>query len=114
MKLIKHPLVLIIGFLAIAFVFLQQNSSTYISDKPLVLNQNNPEIHIYSSQNCKYCHIAKDFFNKHNLSFKEFDIDTSEKHMQTFYLLGGRGTPLLIVNKQIIHGYDERLIRNAL
>jgi len=114
MKLIKHPLILVIGFFAVAFAFLQHHSSTYISDKPLELTQHNPDIHMYSSQNCKYCEIAKAFFNKHQLPFKEFDIDTSNKNLQTFYLLGGKGTPLLIVNKQIIHGYDERLIRNAL
>ncbi|MCW9048298.1 MAG: hypothetical protein OQK46_09505 [Gammaproteobacteria bacterium] len=94
---------------------MQHYSKQMLSDEPLVLTKSNPpDIVMYSTENCPYCYITKEFFKKHNLAFKEYDINRSEKHMQMFYLLGGRGTPLVIINKEIIHGFDEQQMRKAL
>jgi len=115
MRLIKHPLFIIFALFIAGYFFIQQYAQQHISDAPLTLTKANPpSIVMYSSANCMYCHIAKQFFNKHNLAFTEYDIDNSAKHREMFYILGGRGTPLIIVNKEIIYGYDERLIRKAL
>ena len=111
----KQPAIIIFVLFIAGFFLVQHYSKQMISDEPLVLKKANPpEIVMYSTQNCPYCYITKEFFKKHNLPFKEYDIDRSEKHMQMFYLLGGRGTPLVIINKEIIHGFDERLMRKAL
>ncbi|MDX1353626.1 MAG: glutaredoxin family protein, partial [Thiomicrorhabdus sp.] len=111
----KHPLFIIVALFFVGFFFVKQYAEKYISDAPIVLNKANPpKIIMYGSQTCMYCHIAKRFFEKHNLPYTEYDIDTSDKHREMFYILGGRGTPLLIVNDEIIHGYSERLIRDAL
>jgi len=69
---------------------------------------------MFGSQSCHYCAIARSFFKKHKLSYTENDIDQSIKHREMFYRLGGQGTPLIIVNKSIIHGFDEKQIRAAL
>jgi len=115
LHIFKHPLFIIFALFIAGYFFIQQFAQQHISDEPLVLSKANPpKIIMYGSQNCMYCHIAKQFFRKHNLPFTEYDIDASSKHREMFYILGGKGTPLLIVNNEIIHGYDERLIRNAL
>ncbi len=111
----KQPALVIFALFIIAFFTLKHYAVNQISDEPVVLKKGNPpEIIMYSTQDCGYCILAKAFFKKHKLPFTEYDIERSEKHMKMFYLLGGRGTPLLIINKEIIHGYDERLIRKAL
>ncbi len=108
--------IVIIFVLFIGGFFLVQNFATQmLSDEPLILtNANPPEIIMYGTQTCSYCYITKSFFNKHNLPFVEYDIERSKKHMEMFRLLGGRGTPLVIINKQIIHGFNEELMRKAL
>jgi len=96
----KHPAFIIFGLLIVGFIFIQQYVHQHISDEPVVLTKADPpHIIMYGTQSCMYCHIAKTFFEKHQLPYS---------------LLGGRGTPLIIVNKEIIHGYDEQQIRNAL
>lgn len=111
----KHPLFIIFALFIAGYFFIQQYTQQYISDEPLVLTKANPpQIIMYGTKNCMYCYIAKQFFDKHQLPYTEYDLDDSDKNLQTFYLLGGKGTPLLIVNKEIIHGFDERLIRKAL
>lgn len=111
----KHPVVIMIALFLAGYFFIQQYTQQLISDEPVTLTKGNPpSIIIYSSQSCMYCHIAKQFFAKHNLPYTEYDIDDSLKNREMFSILGGRGTPLLIINKEIIHGYDEGLIREAL
>jgi len=111
----KQPIVIIFTLFIAGFFLVQKFSTQMLSDKPVVLTKANPpEIIMYSTQSCGYCIITKDFFNKHNLPFTEYDIEKSKKHMNTFYILGGRGTPLVIINKEIIHGFNEKLMRQAL
>ncbi len=111
----KNPLIFIVlGFLALFFI-VGHYSTNLLSDEPITLTRANPpEIVMFGTQSCKYCHLAKQFFAKHNLPFTEHDIELSDKHRDLFYMMGGRGTPLLIVNGDIIHGFDESLIRAAL
>jgi len=111
----KHPVFIIFALFLAGYFFIQQYTQQLISDEPVTLSKGNPpSIIMYSSQSCMYCHVAKQFFTKHNLPFTEYDIDDSLKNREMFAILGGRGTPLLIINKEIIHGYDEGLIRDAL
>jgi len=112
--LYKQPAVIIFVLFIGGFFLVKQFATQMISDEPLVLSNPKPEIIMYGTQSCGYCIIAKAFFKKHNLPYTEHDIEKSEKSMQMFYLLGGRGTPLVIINKEIIHGFDERLMRKAL
>lgn len=110
----KQPLIIII-LLIFAYLVLINQSRQAFSDKPVTLKRGNPpEIIMFSSMGCKYCEIARSFFAMHNLPFTEQGIEDSEKNMQTFQLLGGSGTPLIIVNGDIIHGFDENLLREAL
>ena len=110
----QQPIVIIFALFIAGFFLVQHFSQQLLSDAPLTLTKGDPNIVIYSTENCSYCYITKAFFEKHNLPYTEYDIDRSEKHMNMFYLLGGRGTPLTIINKEIIHGFNEGLMREAL
>ena len=113
--LLKHPLTIIFVLFVAGFFLVEKYSQQYLSDEPVVLTKANPpQIIMYSTQNCMYCFLAKSFFIKHDLPYTEYDIERSDEHARMFYTLGGRGTPLLIVNKEIIYGFDENLVRDAL
>lgn len=108
---------ILIGFILLVagFFLLQHYSTKLLSDEPVTLTRADPpKIIMYGTQNCRYCYLAKSFFEKHNLPYVEYDIEQSEKHMKMFRLLGGTGTPLIIINKEIIHGFNESRMREAL
>jgi mycoredoxin len=110
----KQPAFIIFTLFIVGFFVLQHFSKKLLSDEPLILTNPEPVIIMYGTQNCPYCVLTKTFFEKHKLPYIEYDIERSEKHMKMFYLLGGKGTPLIIINKEIIHGFDESLMRKAL
>ena len=114
-KFYKHPAFIIFSLFIAGYFFIQQYVHQLISDEPVILTKADPpKIIMYGTQSCMYCYVAREFFKKHQLPYTEYDIEQSDKYMQMFYMLGGKGTPLIIVNKEIIYGYDEQLIRDAL
>ncbi|VAW59955.1 hypothetical protein MNBD_GAMMA08-1120 [hydrothermal vent metagenome] len=110
----QQPIIIIFALFIAGFFLVKNFSQPMLSDEPLVLTKANPEIIMYGTQSCHYCVLVKDFFKKHNLNYIEYDIDTSAKNMEMFRILGGRGTPLVIINNEIIHGFNEQLMRDAL
>jgi len=111
----KSPILIIAGLFLVFYYAVSQLSNNDLSDEPVVFNKANPpEIVMFGSQSCRYCAVARSFFKKHELPYIEHDIDQSVKHREMFYRLGGQGTPLIIINKSIIRGYDEKQIREAL
>ena len=114
-RFISNPAFIIIAVFIAAYALVPKYLQQRLSDEPVQLTRADPpEIVMYSTRGCLYCKIARAFFEKHKLPYTEYDIENSDKHMQTFMMLGGKGTPLIIVNRDIIYGYDEQLIRDSL
>ena len=111
----KKPFFIIAGLFLLAYIAASQFSGENFADKPVTLSKNNPpEILMLGSDTCQYCKLARAFFTKHELPYTEKNIDVDGDARRMFDLMNGRGTPLIIINGQIIHGYDERMIREAL
>lgn len=111
----RTPALIVIVLLVMPVLLLNHYSSDSFSDEPVVLHKAvPPNIVMFGTQSCKYCAIARAFFDKNQLPYIEHDIEASDKNQQLFYLMGGKGTPLIIVNGEIIHGFEEQAIRDNL
>lgn len=111
----KNPFFIIAGLFLLSYFLISQFPNPPLSDQPVTITRNQPpEILMFSSQTCHYCTEARAFFARHKLNYTEKDIDLSDDARRVFDLMNGRGTPLLIINGTIIHGYDEKMIRDAL
>lgn len=62
---------------------------------------------IFSQVYCQACAATKTFFEKENIAYTETFIDKSLAAMAYFLRLGGRGTPLILVNNLPIHGFQK-------
>lgn len=71
-----------------------------------------PSIRMYLSPSCGYCTLAARFFDARGVPWRGEDITKSQIAKLAFEQAGGRGTPLIIVDGQAIHGFQkERLDR---
>ncbi|MDH5472930.1 MAG: glutaredoxin family protein [Gammaproteobacteria bacterium] len=111
----KNPFFIIAVLFLLSYIAISQFSGQSLSDQPVTITKANPpQILMLGSQTCQYCATARAFFEKHNLPYTEKDIEQSDDARRIFDLMNGQGTPLLIINGQIMHGYDENMIRDAL
>jgi mycoredoxin len=69
---------------------------------------------LYSTEWCPYCARARKFFKANNIPFREYDIEKSSEGQAQYEQLGGNGVPVVLINDQVIHGYDESALREAL
>ena len=70
---------------------------------------------MYSTPFCKYCKLAKEIFNKKNLSFEEIDITQNQKLMEEMLKKSNEMTvPVFDINGQILVGFNRTKLEEAL
>ena len=108
------PWLILCGVIAALYYSAQQRPDFSLSEEALTLRIDPPQIVMFGTQSCVYCRQAKQFFAKHALPYIEYDIETDDEQRKMFDLLNGRVTPLIIINKEILHGFEEAAVREAL
>ncbi len=74
------------------------------------------KIEIYSTETCHFCHMAKDFFNAHNLAFTDYNVSKdSQKLMEMKEKSGQLGVPVIVIDGQeVIVGFDQNRLASVL
>lgn len=70
---------------------------------------------IYSTPTCHFCHMAKDFFKSNNVAYTEYDVMSNiEKRKEMMEKSGQMGVPVIMIEDQVIIGFDKPVIAKAL
>jgi len=70
---------------------------------------------IYSTPSCHFCHMAKDFFKAHDISFTEYNVASDvEKRKEMVEKSGQMGVPVIIIDNQMTIGFDKHTIAKQL
>lgn len=73
------------------------------------------KIKIYSTSTCPYCHMAKDFFKNKKISFEDIDVGEDEEKAQEMMGISGQmGVPVIVINHNVIIGFDKGKIESLL
>ena len=72
-------------------------------------------VSIYSTPTCVYCKAAKDFMKAHNVPFTEYDVAADlVRRKEMIERSGQMGVPVLDIDGQIMVGYEEKALSEAL
>ncbi len=72
-------------------------------------------VKVYSTTSCPWCTVAKNYLKSKNVQFEEVDVNRSRSAaMEMISKSGQRGVPVLDINGNIIIGFDQMAIDNAL
>ncbi len=70
---------------------------------------------IYSTPTCHFCHMAKDFFKSNNVAYTEYDVMADiKKRKEMVDKSGQMGVPVILINDELIVGFDKPRISKAL
>lgn len=70
---------------------------------------------IYSTPSCHFCAMAKEYFKENNVPFEAIDVGTdTEKRKEMMEKSGQLGVPVIIIDDQIIIGFNKPKIVAAL
>ncbi|WP_017872817.1 glutaredoxin domain-containing protein [Candidatus Caldatribacterium saccharofermentans] len=75
---------------------------------------------LYALSTCPFCKMAKRFFENQNIPYNFVDVDLlpeeeKEKTVAEVQRISGRRAfPVIVIGEEVIVGYDELRIREAL
>ncbi len=73
------------------------------------------KVTIYSTPNCTYCNMAKEFFTANNVSFESIDVAIDPVRRQEMIEKSGQmGVPVIFVDDQMVIGYNKQILANLL
>jgi glutaredoxin-like YruB-family protein len=70
---------------------------------------------IYTTPECAYCKITKEFFRKNNISYEEKDVSVNDKAREEMVEKSGQlGVPVVDIDDKIIVGFDKEMLSKLL
>ena len=73
------------------------------------------EVKVYSTPTCPYCKMAKQFLEENNIQFESIDVSTNQAAAQEMISKSGQmGVPVLIIDEQVVVGFDKGKIKKLL
>lgn len=85
-----------------------RNGETTVNGKPI------PDVLMIGSTACPYCKQATQYFSENNISFCEFNIDTSSYARMLYDRMQVRATPLIFIGDDGLVGFEEAKASAAL
>lgn len=71
-------------------------------------------VDLYVIPGCSYCEKARQLLRARGVAWQEHDIASSAQAKRSFDAQQGKGTPLLVIGSDVIHGVDAARIDQAL
>lgn len=111
----RYPgfILLIVAWIPLALAGLtervDQNGVTYFSP-----GQSVQEVVMYGVPGCGYCRQARRYFADRGIDYIEYNINKSTRRMKEFRRMGGRGTPLILIDGRKIQGFNPQAIEAAM
>ena len=63
---------------------------------------------IYSTPTCHFCLVAKDFLKENNIAYTEYNVAQDlDRRQEMIEKSGQMGVPVIVVNGEIIVGFDQ-------
>jgi glutaredoxin-like YruB-family protein len=73
------------------------------------------DVTIYSTPNCHFCHMAKDYFKENDVKFTEYNVaEDAEKRTEMVERTGQMGVPVIEIGDEIVVGFNEAKIKELL
>ncbi|MFC4257731.1 glutaredoxin domain-containing protein [Marinobacter lacisalsi] len=103
-------------FIALAALVFQQwgNINEFFNPPPDYAAAHGGKVILYATDWCGYCEKTRQYLTSSDIPYHEYDIEKSEEGKRQFDALGGSGVPVLLVNGDVIKGYDPARINESL
>jgi len=72
-------------------------------------------VKIYSTPNCPYCKLTKQFLTENNIPYEDIDVSVNQLAAQEMISRSGQmGVPVVDIDGQIVVGFDKNKLKQLL
>ena len=73
------------------------------------------EVEIFTTPTCIWCRKTKEWFKEHKVKYEEHDVSVDDKAREEMIEKSEQmGVPVILVDGQVIVGFDEQALKKAL
>ena len=73
------------------------------------------KVEIYSTESCPYCFKAKDYLKEKKVRYIEYNVAEDHKRAKEMMEKSGQmGVPVIVVDDEVIIGFDKEKIDGAI
>lgn len=65
---------------------------------------------LYATSWCGYCEKTRELLKENDIKYHEYDIENSQEGRKQYNQLGVEGVPVLLINGEVVDGYDPSKI----
>ncbi len=87
---------------------------SFLSDDQGIASAGTNEVVMFMTSWCGYCRAARQYFSDNNIPYTEYDIERSSEGKQMYDQYNVRGVPVIVINGEVIIGFDQNAISAAL
>ena len=103
-----------IVFLVIGLILLSRREAIETIDCSPEIIAGKPDVIMLGAWWCTYCYQAKKYFQKNNIHYCEYDMESTTQGKQLYEKHGGGAIPILLIGKYQISGFNEQQVETAL
>jgi len=98
----------------VAIVRYWHGISTFLTGDRDAASSGPAEITLYVTSWCGYCRAARAYFDRIDVPYEEYDIEKDPVGKFKYDQYGVRGVPLIVINDEVISGFNRVAIDAAL
>ena len=70
---------------------------------------------VYSTSTCPYCKLAKEYLSSKGIPYEDIDVSNDqEKAKEIVNISGQMGVPVIVINGEVVIGFDKGKIDSLL
>jgi glutaredoxin 3 len=67
-----------------------------------------PNVTIYTTPSCHFCHMAKEYFKANNVAYTEHDVaNDADKRKEMIDKSGQMGVPVILIGEEMVIGFNK-------
>lgn len=73
------------------------------------------KVRVYSTPNCPFCKMVKDFLNEHNIPYEDIDVANDRAAAEEMIKKSGQmAVPVIEIDGEIVVGFDVEKLKKTL
>ena len=104
----------IIMFLFFVLIVFNQHEVVNTIDCTPQIIANKPDVIMLGAWWCSYCYRAKQYFQKNNIHYCEYDMENTTIGKQLYQQHGAGAVPILLIGQYQLNGFSEQQVETAL
>lgn len=74
------------------------------------------KVEIYTTENCHFCHMAKEFFKENGVAYTDYNVGTdTAKRTEMLEKSGQMGVPVIVIDdRDLIIGFNKPVLSKIL